>query len=99
MKGLGNYLCRRRRRWDELVRSEEAVRWPGTGRTLSSIRSWVEETETGDLGELAALREDDPVRGSPSPSSSETRIGPFVSALRRLASSRSRAAMRRARAS
>jgi len=71
MKGLGNYLCRRR--WDELSRSEESAR-PGMARALDTVRSWIEETETGDLGELAALREDDPVRLAVA-SSSETRLG------------------------
>ena len=71
MKGLGNYLCRRR--FDELLRSEEALR-PGAGRALETMRDWVERTETGDLGELAALREDDPVRLAAA-SSSDTRLG------------------------
>src|SRR6185295_15790962 len=37
MKGLGNYLCRRR--WEELRRSDEAAR-PGLGRALDTISSW-----------------------------------------------------------
>jgi ATP-dependent DNA helicase DinG len=71
MKGLGNYLCRRR--WEELSRSEEALR-PGMASAIRTVKAWVEETETGDLGELAALREDDPTRLAVA-SSSETRIG------------------------
>jgi ATP-dependent DNA helicase DinG len=71
MKGLGNYLCRRR--FEEFTRSEEAAR-PGLGRALDTVRSWLEATETGDLGELSALREDDPVRLAIA-SSSETRLG------------------------
>ncbi|HWP09132.1 MAG TPA: ATP-dependent DNA helicase [Polyangiaceae bacterium] len=87
MKGLGNYLCRRR--WEELVRSEEALR-PGLARSIETVRSWIEATETGDLGELASLREDDAVRLGAA-SSSETRLGPvcqhfdacFVTRMRR----------------
>jgi ATP-dependent DNA helicase DinG len=71
MKGLGNYLCRRR--FEEFVRSEEAAR-PGFARAIDTVRAWIEESETGDLGELAALREDDPVRLAIA-SSSETRLG------------------------
>jgi len=73
MKGLGNYLCRRR--FEELVRSEEAQR-PGLARSIDAVRAWIEETETGDLGELAGLSEDDPVRHGAA-SSSETRLGPI----------------------
>lgn len=73
MKGLGNYLCRRR--FDELLRSEDALR-PGLTRALDTVRDWIERTETGDLGELAALREDDPVRLAAA-SSSDTRLGPI----------------------
>lgn len=71
MKGLGNYLCRRR--WEELSRSEEAAR-PGMARALETVRGWIEETETGDLGELASLREEDPTRLAIA-SSSDTRLG------------------------
>jgi ATP-dependent DNA helicase DinG len=71
MKGLGNYLCRRR--FDEFSRGEEALR-PGVARAIDNVRAWMEETETGDLGELSSLREDDPVRLSIA-SSSETRLG------------------------
>jgi ATP-dependent DNA helicase DinG len=91
MKGLGNYLCRRR--FDEFVRSEEAAR-PGFARAIDTVRSWIEETETGDLGELSTLREDDPVRLAIA-SSSETRLGQpcqhfdacFVTRMRREAES------------
>jgi ATP-dependent DNA helicase DinG len=71
MKGLGNYLCRRR--FQEFLKSEEAAR-PGRARAIDTVRAWIEETETGDLGELAALREDDPTRLAIA-SSSETRLG------------------------
>jgi ATP-dependent DNA helicase DinG len=87
MKGLGNYLCRRR--FEELRRSAAALE-PGRGRTLDLVAKWVEESESGDLGELASLPEDDPVRLAVA-SSSETRLGPtcahydacFVTRMRR----------------
>ncbi len=91
MKGLGNYLCRRR--WEELLRSEEALR-PGMASVIATLRDWVEATETGDLAELAGLREDDPARHAVA-SSSDTRLGPvcqhfdacFVTRMRREAES------------
>jgi ATP-dependent DNA helicase DinG len=87
MKGLGNYLCRRR--FEELRRSPAALE-PGRGRTLDLVARWVEESETGDLGELSSLPEEDPVRLAVA-SSSETRVGPacahydacFVTRMRR----------------
>jgi ATP-dependent DNA helicase DinG len=87
MKGLGNYLCRRR--FEELRRSPVAAE-PGRGRTLDLVAKWVEESETGDLGELASLTEEDSVRLAVA-SSSETRLGPacvhydacFVTRMRR----------------
>jgi ATP-dependent DNA helicase DinG len=71
MKGLSNYLCRRR--FEELKRSEEAAR-PSVGHAIDTLRAWIERTETGDLGELAAFREDDPTRLAVA-SSSDTRLG------------------------
>jgi len=71
MKGLGNYLCRRR--YGELMGSPEAAR-PSRGRALDLVNRWAEQTESGDLGELASLAEDDPVRLAVA-SSSETRLG------------------------
>ncbi|HET9930501.1 MAG TPA: ATP-dependent DNA helicase, partial [Polyangiaceae bacterium] len=72
MKGVSNYLCRRR--FQEFRRSADSVR-PGFSRSLAVVESWVNETHTGDLGELAALAEDDAVRLEVG-SSSDTRIGP-----------------------
>ncbi len=72
MKGIGNYLCRRR--YTEFRASAEAGR-PEYARSLGLLESWLGETETGDWAELAGLREDDPLRGEVS-SSSETRLGP-----------------------
>lgn len=72
MKGIGNYLCRRRH--TEFRASVEALR-PEYSRSLALLDEWTGETETGDLAELAALREDDPIRAEIS-SSSDTRLGP-----------------------
>jgi ATP-dependent DNA helicase DinG len=71
MKGLGNYVCRRR--LTEFKTSVESLR-PGYARALESLRSWVEETETGDIAELAGLAEDDPIWPHVT-ASSETRLG------------------------
>src|SRR5262245_24124259 len=87
MKGLANYLCQRRFR--EFAASPEGLR-PGRARALDAIQAWMQETESGDLGELAALGEDDPTRLAVA-SSSDTRLGPgcahfdtcFVTRMRR----------------
>ncbi|NLE87238.1 MAG: ATP-dependent DNA helicase [Myxococcales bacterium] len=72
MKGLGNYLCRRRYR--EFLQSDEAMR-PLHARALDLIRHWVKESETGDHAELATLGEGS-LTWHEVASSSETRIGP-----------------------
>jgi ATP-dependent DNA helicase DinG len=72
MKGIGNYVCRRR--YQEFRRGEEAGR-PDHARSLALLESWIGDTETGDLAELAGLREDDPIRAEVA-ASSETRVGP-----------------------
>lgn len=71
MKGLSNYVCRRR--FAEFRRSEEASR-PSVSSKLAVIERWVEGSETGDVAELVALGEDDPVLSAIS-SSSDTRVG------------------------
>jgi ATP-dependent DNA helicase DinG len=71
MKGLSNYVCKRR--LGEFRRSPEALR-PMYARTLDALQSFVEESETGDFAELAGMAEDDPVRAEVA-SSSDTRIG------------------------
>ncbi|MFO7178752.1 MAG: ATP-dependent DNA helicase [Pseudomonadota bacterium] len=71
MKGVSNYLCRRRHA--EFVKSPESLR-PGYARSFAQVQSFVAETETGDLSELAGLPEDDPVRLEVA-SSTDTRIG------------------------
>jgi ATP-dependent DNA helicase DinG len=71
MKGLSNYVCRRR--FAEFRTSPEALR-PMYARALDALQSFVEESETGDFAELAGMAEDDPVRAEVA-SSSDTRLG------------------------
>ncbi len=71
MKGISNYLCRRR--LAEFRASEESIR-PRHARSLTLLDEWLSETESGDLAELAGIREDDPLRREVN-SSSDTRIG------------------------
>lgn len=71
VKGLGNYLCLRR--FNEVRRS------PGAGaeivgRALPLLEAWVQDTEMGDVAELAYLAEGDPIWREVA-SSSETRLG------------------------
>jgi ATP-dependent DNA helicase DinG len=72
MKGLPNYLCRRR--YNEFRASPESLR-PAHQRALETLDSFLAATETGDLAELAGLSEDHPIRAEVS-SASETRVGP-----------------------
>lgn len=89
MKGLGNYLCRRRYR--EFLLSAEGMR-PGHARDLDNVRAWLPRTETGDLSELPFVSEQSRVLSEVA-SSSDTRIGPrcqyynecFVTEMRALA--------------
>jgi ATP-dependent DNA helicase DinG len=91
MKGISNYLCRRR--LAEFRASEESVR-PRHARSLGMLDDWLNETASGDLAELAGIREDDPLRREVN-SSSETRLGAsctyfnecFVTRMRREAES------------
>ncbi len=71
MKGISNYLCRRR--LAEFKVSEDSQR-PRHARSLAMLDDWLGETESGDLAELAGIREDDPLRREVN-SSSETRVG------------------------
>jgi ATP-dependent DNA helicase DinG len=71
MKGISNYLCRRR--LAEFKASEDSQR-PRYARSLAMLDEWLTETESGDLAELTGIREDDPLRREIN-SSSETRIG------------------------
>ncbi len=89
MKGLTNYLCRRRYR--QLLESPDADR-PTMSRRLPILMDWVERTATGDRAELDALAEDDPVWAAVQ-SAPDTRVGArcayhedcFVTAMRRRA--------------
>lgn len=65
MKGLSNYVC--------LRRFTEA-RLHGSRPSLPMVERWVRETEVGDIAELGAVPEDDPVWDDVT-SGSETRIG------------------------
>ncbi|MEP7053545.1 MAG: ATP-dependent DNA helicase [Pseudomonadota bacterium] len=70
MKGISNYVCRRR--LAEFRAGEDAR--PKYARSLAMLDSWLRDTESGDLAELAGVREDDPLRREVN-SSSDTRIG------------------------
>lgn len=72
MKGLSNYVCRRR--YAEFRQSADAAS-PARARALDLVERWIGETESGDVGELASLGEDDPILPAVT-SSSETRVGP-----------------------
>lgn len=71
MKGLSNYVCRRR--LHEFRRSAEAAR-PMYARSLEALERLLEDSETGDFAEIAGMAEDDPLRGEVA-SSSDTRLG------------------------
>ncbi len=72
VKGLGNYLCLRR--FSELRASPAAIGDPAIGRALPMLEAWADETETGDVAELAGLADGDPIWREVA-SSSETRLG------------------------
>ena len=71
VKGLNNYLCRRR--FHEFASSAEAIQ-PRFARSLPTLRSWAEETDSGDRATLASIAEEDPI-WSRVVSGSDTRIG------------------------
>jgi ATP-dependent DNA helicase DinG len=71
MKGLANYVCKRR--LGELLASDGASRI-GSDRDLARLVEWAKETETGDRAELATLAED-AAAWRDIQSSSDTRIG------------------------
>ncbi|MEO7038315.1 MAG: ATP-dependent DNA helicase [Polyangiaceae bacterium] len=71
MKGISNYVCRRR--LAEFRAGEDSAR-PKYQRSLNMLDDWLRDTESGDLAELAGMREDDPLRREVN-SSSDTRIG------------------------
>jgi ATP-dependent DNA helicase DinG len=71
MKGLSNYLCLRR--FAEFRASPEASE-PHAGRALGILEEWAASTPSGDVAEIRAMSEDEPIWREVS-SSSETRIG------------------------
>jgi ATP-dependent DNA helicase DinG len=71
MKGLPNYVCRRR--YQEFRTSADSLR-PEWSRALPLVEAWLDESSSGALDELAALGEDDPIWGRIS-ASSERRVG------------------------
>ncbi len=70
MKGLSNYVCKRR--LSELLVSPGAG--AGLDRSLSRVLAWVERSLAGDRAELDTVHEDDPVWRDVS-SGADTRIG------------------------
>ncbi|MGB8224447.1 MAG: ATP-dependent DNA helicase [Polyangiales bacterium] len=91
VKGLSNYVCRRR--LHELLISADATQ-PRFARSLPALRSWVGATDSGDRAALASIAEEDPI-WSRVVSGSDTRIGArcdfyddcFVTRIRRRAES------------
>jgi len=71
MKGLSNYVCRRR--LAEFRASPESLR-PMYARSLDGLSRFLDDSETGDFAELAGMAEDDPLRAEVA-SSSDTRLG------------------------
>jgi ATP-dependent DNA helicase DinG len=94
VKGLGNYLCLRR--YNELRTSSAALTDPALGRSLPMIEAWAERTETGDVSELSAMAEGDPIWREIC-SSSETRIGAACEYFERCFVTRMKRDMERAR--
>ncbi len=85
LKGVSNYVCRRK--LEELRRSESAARGP-----LAEILDWIAESTTGDRAELESIPEDAPIWAEVT-TTPDTRIGPrcphfercFVTGARRAA--------------
>ncbi|HEY2511099.1 MAG TPA: ATP-dependent DNA helicase, partial [Polyangiaceae bacterium] len=71
MKGLSNYVCKRR--LSELLASDGASRL-GSDRDLARLVDWAKQTESGDRAELANVAEDS-LAWRDVQSSSDTRIG------------------------
>jgi len=90
MKGLGNYVCRRRLAAFEQQTSLSLVADPG----LEHLRAWVAQTASGDRADLVDLPDDSPLWREIA-SSPETRLGArcehhercFVTGMRRQAAS------------
>jgi ATP-dependent DNA helicase DinG len=63
LKGRTNYLCLHRLELAESMPPLPGIPAPNA-RMLGRIRRWSRETKTGDLAEVASLRDNDPVRGA-----------------------------------
>lgn len=61
LKGRANYLCRHRLELTDGQATLPGLARTGT-RTLARIRRWARSTKSGDLAEVAGLRDGDPVR-------------------------------------
>src|SRR6185295_3564701 len=91
MKGLPNYVCRRRHH--EFQSHAESLK-PEWGRSLPLVDAWLEESQTGAIEELGALAQDDPI-WSRITASSGRRVGAgctffdrcYVTAMKRQAAS------------
>src|SRR5690606_31674680 len=88
------YLCLRR--FNEVRSSPAAVSDPMVMRSLPIIEAWAQTTETGDVGELSALPEGDPLWREVC-SSSETRLGASCEYFERCFVTRMKREMERAR--
>jgi ATP-dependent DNA helicase DinG len=73
LKGLPNYLCRRR--LSDASYSASSVSDRALASALPRIHAWAESTASGDHADLSGLREDHPAWEAVR-SGSETRIGP-----------------------
>ena len=71
VKGLSNYVCRRR--FHELSSSADAMQ-PRFARSLPALRDWVGTTDSGDRATLASIAEEDAIWARVV-SGSDTRIG------------------------
>ncbi len=70
LKGIGNYVCKRK--LDELRRSPVA---PALRADLAAVLAWVDETATGDRAEIDHVAESAPIWAELT-TTPETRIGP-----------------------
>ncbi len=71
MKGLGNYVCRRRY---EQVRAGALALPSHVAPALDVVQAWLHRTETGDIAEVAELAESDSIWGELT-ASPDTRLG------------------------
>ncbi len=72
MKGVSNYVCRRR--FQEFRASPRALGGRAAARQLPVVERWLEDTESGDIADLSELAEGDAIWGEVT-ASTETRVG------------------------